>query len=213
MIRHFAFIAALAVAGVVPLTGGVPVAAQESAACASAFWLEPLATAASDAGTTAASEGTEPAPAWMTTDLTDACAGETFALADFRGKTLFIESMATWCTNCHAQLTRVKEAVAQIPEDDRDDIVFVVLSSEVDLPRETLAEYAASNDFPFIFAVMSADMLRSMAEDLGQEIAVPPAMPHLIVAPDGTIGDLHTGGSSPEELLALFAAARASSSS
>ena len=33
-------------------------------------------------------------------------------------------------------------------------------------------------------------------------------MPHLIVAPDGTIGELHTGGSSADELLALFAAAQ-----
>ncbi len=213
MLRHFAFIAALAVAGGVPLTGGVSVAAQESTACASAFWLEPLATAAEDADASAASEGTEAVPAWMTSDLTDACTGETFALADFAGKTLFIESMATWCTNCHAQLTRVKEAVAQVPEDQRDDIVFVALSSEVDLPREALAEYAASNDFPFIFAVIPADMLRTMAEDLGQEVAVPPATPHLIVAPDGTIGEMRTGSSSPEDLLALFAEARESAAS
>ena len=40
------------------------------------------------------------------------------------------------------------------------------------------------------------------------DAAVPPAMPHLIVAPDGTIGELHTGASSADELLALFTAAQ-----
>jgi hypothetical protein len=102
-------------------------------------------------------------------------------------------------------LTRLKEAAAALSEEQRAGIVFVALSTEGNLPRETLAEYAAFNDFPFIFAVMPADMLLAMADDLGQGIAVPPAMPHLIVAPDGTVGDLRTGGASVEDLLGLFA--------
>jgi cytochrome oxidase Cu insertion factor (SCO1/SenC/PrrC family) len=116
--------------------------------------------------------------------------------------------MATWCTTCHAQLERVKDAAAQLPEDDKDNVVLVALSSEVDLPRETLAQYAGDNDFPFIFAVMSAEMLRAMVDDLGQEVAVPPATPHLIVAPDGTVGDLRTGSTAPADLLTLLAEAR-----
>ena len=62
-----------------------------------------------------------------------------------------------------------------------------------------------------IFAVMPEAMLKAMVDDLGKAVAIPPAMPHLIVAPDGTVGELHTGGSSAEELLALFADAQASS--
>jgi thiol-disulfide isomerase/thioredoxin len=140
----------------------------------------------------------------MTTELTDACSGETFALTDFTGKTVYIEAMATWCPPCRDQLARVKEATAQIPEEERAEIVVVALSSEIDLPPETLAEYAAANEFPFVFAVMPVEMLQSMADELGQEIAVPPATPHLIVAPDGTIGEIRTGSESPEDLLALF---------
>ena len=113
--------------------------------------------------------------------------------------------MATWCPSCHGQLSRLKDAAATLPEEQREEIVFVALSTEGDLPREALAEYAATNEFPFIFAVMPADMLRAMADDFGQEIAVPPATPHLVIAPDGTVGDLRTGSSSVEDLLALFA--------
>lgn len=200
MIRRFAFVVALS-AAIVPAFTPAPTLAQDAAPeCASTFWLEPVA--AEDAET---AQATDPASAWLTTELTDACSGETFALADFAGKTLYIESMATWCPNCHGQLTRLQEAAATLPEEQREEIVFVALSTEGELPREDLAAYAATNEFPFIFAVMPADMLRAMADDFGQEIAVPPAMPYLIVAPDGTVGDLHTGGSSVEELLALFA--------
>ena len=204
MIRRLVFVAAISVAAVVPLGGTTPVFAQEAPAeCASAVWLELLATpqATDD---TAVREITEPGPAWMTTELTDACSGATFALTDFIGKTVYIEAMATWCPPCRDQLARVKEATAQLPEEEREEVVIVALSSEVDLPRETLAEYAAANDFPFIFAVMPAEMLQAMADELGQEIAVPPATPHLIVAPDGAIGEIRTGSESPEDLLALF---------
>ncbi len=215
MIRRLALLTAFAPALAVSLLGEAGAAGQEApAACASAAWLEPAAAgAATAAAATAAADAAPadlaaPAPAWLTAELTDACSGETFTLADFAGKTAYVEAMATWCPSCRDQLTRVKDAAARIPEEERDDIVLVALSSEVDLPRETLAAYAAANDFPFIFAVMPAEMLKAMADDLGQEIAVPPATPHLIVAPDGTIGELHTGSASPEEILALVAEAR-----
>jgi thiol-disulfide isomerase/thioredoxin len=204
MIRRFVFVAAISFAAVVPLGGTTPVFAQEAPAeCASALWLEPLG-ATEESDDTALREITEPAPAWMTTELTDACSGVAFALTDFVGKTVYIEAMATWCPPCRDQLARVKEATAQLPEEERAENVVVALSSEVDLPRETLAEYAAANDFPFIFAVMPVEMLQSMADELGQEIAVPPATPHLIVAPDGAIGEIRTGSESPEDLLTLF---------
>jgi thiol-disulfide isomerase/thioredoxin len=213
MVQRLVFVVVIAVTAIIPLGGTTPVFAQEAPAeCASAVWLQPLAaTPATD--DTAVREISEPAPVWMTTELTDACSGETFALTDFVGKTVYIEAMATWCPPCRDQLARVKEATAQIPEEDREEIVVVALSSEVDLPPESLAEYAASNDFPFIFAVMPVEMLQSMADELGQEIAVPPATPHFIVAPDGAIGAIRTGSESSEDLLALFTETRQAASS
>ena len=204
MVPRFALIPALALAWLVPLPGTVFAAVQEPApACASALWLAPLAATpeARDAVPAAAAAD---APAWLTAELTDACSGEVFALADFAGKTAYVEAMATWCPPCRDQLARVKDAAARIPEEERGDVVFVVLSSEVGLPREDLAAYAADNAFPFVFAVMPAEMLRAMADDLGREVAVPPAMPHLIIAPDGTVGELRTGNTAPEDLLVLL---------
>lgn len=174
--------------------------------CASDRWLS-----ANSAMPAAASSTEASLPAWMTLPLTDACSGTSFALADLTGKTLYIEQMATWCINCHGQLTRAKEAVAQLTPTDQENVVLFALSSEIDLPREDLANYVQKNDFPYISAVMSADYLKAMADDFGREVAVPPAMPFVIVAPDGTISDLYTGGSSTDDLLALFEAAQTGS--
>ena len=210
MIQRMLLVAAAAFALAAPFPSA-PVAAQEAAPeCASAFWLEPLAAAEIDA---AATQTPADAPAWLAAELTDACTGETFSLADFAGKAVYVEPMATWCINCKAQLERVREAAAQLPDAEKEDVVLVALSSEVDLPDEALAQYAAETGFPMIFAVMPADVLRAMVDDLGQEIAVPPATPHFTIAPDGTVSEVMTGDSSPEELLALFAALQESSAS
>jgi thiol-disulfide isomerase/thioredoxin len=206
MIRPIAVFVTLVSVGMSVLLVPASGAAREAADnCAGSFWLNaPAATP--EPGTR---EIQEPSPVWLTAELTDACSGEPFALSDFAGKTLYIESMATWCGECYEQLSRVQEAASQIPEDKKGDIVLVALSSEVGLPREDLAQYATDTGFPLLFAVMPEEMLKAMVDDLGKAVALPPAMPHLIVAPDGTVGELHTGGSSADELLTLFADAQA----
>lgn len=202
MMRYLIGLAVVLAAMTQAMTGSPAFAAQEPSACPSALWLEARTVVATPEPAQTSVEPT--APAWMTVALTDACTGQSFALADFAGKVLYIEPMATWCTNCHGQMTRLNEALSRIPEDARGDIVLVALSSEIGLPTEDLAAYAARNEFPYIFAVMTEEMLRAMAEDLGQEVAVPPAMPHLVVSPDGSIGELRTGAASPDDLLALL---------
>ncbi|MBA2520258.1 MAG: redoxin family protein [Chloroflexia bacterium] len=207
MIRQFAFIAAFLVAAYVLTMASLPAAGQDGGTdCASTLWLDPASADATEE--TVPVSGVDALPVWMSISLVDACTGDEFTIADFVGKTIYVEGMATWCPPCRDQLARLTDAFNQIPEPDREEIVILALSSEVDLPREALAGYAATNEFPFVFAVMPIDMLQAMADDLGQEIAVPPATPHLIVAPDGTIGDIQTGSSSPDELLALFAETR-----
>lgn len=208
MIGRIALLVAIVVTWFGILAAPLAARAQETTAeCAGALWLAPAeATPEPEASARTAAD----APSWLTTELTDACSGEVFTLADFAGKTLYVESMATWCGECFAQLSRVQEAFTRIPEAERQDIVLVALSSEIDLPREDLARYAAKTSFPLLFAVMPEAMLKTMAADVGREWAIPPAMPYLTVAPDGTISELHTGGSSADELLALFAAVQES---
>jgi hypothetical protein len=140
----------------------------------------------------------EALPAWQTLPLTNARTGETFALADFAGQTLFVEPMATWCTNCRRQLGNVKDARAQLAG---DDVVFVALSVETTIDDATLATYADEAGFDWLFAVLSPELLQELAGEFGQTIANPPSTPHFVIRPDGTVYSFRTGIESAEQIV------------
>lgn len=139
------------------------------------------------------------APAWMTIPVTDVRSGETFTLADFAGKTVFVEPMATWCTNCRRQLGNVAQAKAQLS--DSEDVVFVSLSVETNIGNGDLANYTEETGFDWAFAVATPEMLVSLVETFGQSITNPPSTPHFIIRPDGSTTELTTGFEGPDEIL------------
>ena len=144
------------------------------------------------------------APLWQTLPLVDARSGETFTIADLRGRTVFVEPMATWCSSCRRQMTVVREVVAQL---DTDAFVFVGLSVETNLDPDALAAYADAQGFGWTFAVMSPELLAALVDAFGRSVANPPATPHLIVRPDGSATGLVTGQHGAAQLLAALAAA------
>jgi thiol-disulfide isomerase/thioredoxin len=102
-------------------------------------------------------------PAWQTLPLIDVRTGESFTLADYAGKALFVEPMATWCPNCRSQLGTVKTAVANA---NPDQAAFLALSVEAGLDASALAAYADQNEFGWRFAVATPEMLQALAETL-----------------------------------------------
>lgn len=138
------------------------------------------------------------AQSWQELPLTNARTGETFTLADFAGKTVFVEPMATWCTNCRRQLRNVREARAQL---EGEEVIFVALSVETNLSADALAEYAEEQGFDWTFAVMTPELLRALVASFGRLIAAPPATPHFVIDPDGSVSELSTGGKSAEQIL------------
>jgi thiol-disulfide isomerase/thioredoxin len=142
---------------------------------------------------------------WSTLPLTNARTGETFTLADFAGQTVYVEPMATWCTNCRRQQGNVKDARAQLAG---QDVVFVSLSVETTIDNATLAGYADGAGFDWLFAVMTPEMLQALASDFGQTIANPPTTPHLVIRPDGSATNLVTGIESAEQIVALIQGAQ-----
>src|SRR6266545_2784328 len=87
-------------------------------------------------------------PAWHQLPLTDARTGETFTFHDFAGKTVYVEPIATWCSNCRKQLGVVRAIRARV---DPERVVFVALSIETSLPRAELARYADAAGFDWVF--------------------------------------------------------------
>lgn len=180
---------------------GVP----DAAPAGDAISVDQSGMTATEKDATAAMSGAEAmaAPAWATLPLVNARTGETFTLADLSGKTLFVEPMATWCTNCRRQLTNVREAQAQLG----DNVVFIALSVETNLTPAELAQYADKEGFDWLFAVMSPEMLRELSAEFGQTITNPPSTPHFLVLPDGSVTDLVTGIESPTDLVQRIQAA------
>ena len=142
-------------------------------------------------------------PAWLAMPLANARTGETFTLADFQGRAVYVEPMATWCTNCRQQLQTVRDVRGQVG----DQFVFVGLSVETDISSEALARYADEQGFDWTFAVMTPEMLRELSATYGRTIANPPATPHFVIRPDGSAGSLSTGQHSAEALVQELAAA------
>ncbi|MGI8475339.1 MAG: TlpA family protein disulfide reductase [Thermomicrobiales bacterium] len=143
-------------------------------------------------------------PAWQTMAMTDVRTGRQFAIGDFRGCTVYVETMANWCGACRHQLGNVAEAEKSL---DRDRFVFIAISVETDLSPADLASYAKDAGFDWVFSVGSPAMLKALVDEFGRGAIVPPSTPHVIVAPDGSFGDLHTGYSQPDELVRLMTAA------
>lgn len=135
--------------------------------------------------------------AWQTTPMTDVD-GESFTVADFIGRPVLVETFATWCTNCRAQLRDTQAAAAEMGE----DAVVLALSVETELSAEDVARYAADNGFTDIrFAVMTPEALAASVDAFGNTLANPPSTPKVIVDATGAPGELSTGAESSDSLV------------
>jgi thiol-disulfide isomerase/thioredoxin len=139
-------------------------------------------------------------PDWATLPITNVRTGETFTLADFAGKTVFVEPMATWCTNCRRQLNSNVRPVFE--QSDPEQIVFVSFSVAENVTEERLAEYADAQGWQWIFAVASTELTAGITADYGRGVITPPSTPHFIISPTGTLSALHTGFEEADTLLA-----------
>lgn len=146
-------------------------------------------------------------PDWTQLTLTNSRTGETFTLADFAGKTVWVEPMASWCTNCLGQQKLVREAIAELGA-DASNYVFISLSVEPNDNDTIIAEYAERNEFAWLFAVATPDMVLALVEQYGRTITSPPSTPHFILGPAGTASDLSTGRHSSKEIREQLATAR-----
>jgi thiol-disulfide isomerase/thioredoxin len=138
---------------------------------------------------------------WQKVSFTNVRSGESFTLADFAGRPVYVETMATWCPKCHEQLGNVQSAAEQLGEAGP---VFIAISVETELSAAELARYAEKNGFGMIFAVATPEALVALTEAFGRTITNPPATPHFLIRADGTVGELQTGIKSTDALLASF---------
>lgn len=165
----------------------------------------PTTDATTPDATTPEDTGVDGLAAWQQTEVTDV-EGNAFTLGDYVGRPLLVETFATWCSKCLAQLGDTQEAAAALGE----EAAVVALSVETDLSSEAVAHYAAEHGFANIrFAVMSPELLAQFVDTFGNTVANPPTTPKVVVDSGGTAGELTTGAESAEDLVAKVQSATA----
>lgn len=173
-----------------------------------------LALGLAACGTAADSTATDPTAAGATTTGEEGASssvlavtatapdGSTFTPADFGGQPVIVETFATWCSNCRAQLERTQQAAAQLGE----DAVVLGLSVETSLDPAQLTAYADDNGFGDIrFGVLDGRALATLSDHFGNSVLNPPSTPKFLISPDGIVGEMTTGPESADELLAAVA--------
>jgi thiol-disulfide isomerase/thioredoxin len=136
---------------------------------------------------------------WATATLTNVTTGEPFTIADLAGRTVFVESMAIWCSNCRAQQARFADALEQL---DPDTVAYVVLTVDPGESAEDLARYRKDRGFKGMYAVAGKAVSKALADEFGPNAINPPSVPLVLVTPTGEI-TFSTGGESADEIVKL----------
>jgi thiol-disulfide isomerase/thioredoxin len=138
---------------------------------------------------------------WATATLTDVSNGQSFTIADFAGRTVFVEAMAIWCTNCRAQQGRFTEALARL---DPARVAYVALTVDPSEGADDLARYKANRGFTGTYAVAGRDVSAALKSEFGAIVLSPPNVPLITISPNGEIS-FGTGGESVDAIIAAAA--------
>ena len=156
----------------------------------------PTTPASPEPSAAALPELTQP---WATAMLTDVETGELFRIADFAGKTVFVEAMAIWCTNCRRQQGEFTAALEQL---DPEAVAYVVLTVEPSESAEALARYESDQGFSGRYAVAGREVSAALESEFGAIVLSPPNVPVVVIRPDGSV-DFQTGSHSADDIVAL----------
>lgn len=139
-------------------------------------------------------------PDWFSHQFTNINTGETFSIADLKGKVILVETMATWCSNCLRQQKEVKTLHGLIGE--RDDFVSFGLDIDLYEDADKLKEYVDRQGFDWTYAISNDLVAREIGNLYGSQFLNPPSTPMLIIDRDGNVHQLPFGIKSAAELQA-----------
>jgi peroxiredoxin len=83
--------------------------------------------------------------------LTDVNSGETFKIADFKGKVVLVETMAVWCPLCTQQQGQIRALHELLGQ--QEDLVSLSLDIDPNEDAEFLEAYVGQNGFDWRYAV------------------------------------------------------------
>ncbi len=155
-----------------------------------------------DTGEASDSMGDEAAmPLWYTYQFEDAATGEPFAISDFKGSVVLVETMAMWCSNCLAQQKEIVKLHDLLGE--RDDFVSVGINIDLEEDIVMVATYVDAYGFDWLYGVADLDVYLDIGNSLGVQFQNPPSVPIALVDKDGKVHALPFGVKDADSLLAF----------
>ncbi len=130
-------------------------------------------------------------PAWFSASLTDVNSGQPFAIADFKGKVVLVETLAVWCSNCMKQQREVLALHEALGE--RNDFVSVALDIDLNESADQLRNHAQRNGFDWVYAIATPEVARAISDLYGVNFLNPPSTPMLIIDRHGQAHPLPFG--------------------
>jgi peroxiredoxin len=140
-------------------------------------------------------------PAWQHIALTEARTGAAFTLANYAGRTIYVQPMSVGCGECFVQQEQVRAAKARL---NADHYVFISVSAE---PAAELTAFADQRNFDWLFASAPLDFFAGLVTTYGDGVTVLANAPHFVISPLGAVSTLATGQRSADQLIAELTAA------
>jgi thiol-disulfide isomerase/thioredoxin len=137
-------------------------------------------------------------PAWYSASFVDVRTGQPYAIQDFKGKVVLVETMAIWCPTCLKQQGEVKALRGSLGQ--RDDFVSIDLDIDPNENSASLKSYVENNGFDWLYAVSTADVSRELASLYGAQFLNPPSTPIVIIDRHGAAHPTPFGVKSADDL-------------
>ena len=145
--------------------------------------------------------GDEPATQsanWRDISLRDVMTGNTFTVADFKGKPIILETFAVWCPTCTKQQREIKQLHSEIG----DEFVSITLDVDPNESEEQVREHLKRNGFDWLYAVAPPELTKLLINEFGTIIVNAPSAPVVLIDENGDARLLGRGVKSAEKLKA-----------
>jgi cytochrome oxidase Cu insertion factor (SCO1/SenC/PrrC family) len=140
-------------------------------------------------------------PLWYTYEYEDPTTGKTFAISDFEGSVVLMETMAMWCSNCLAQQKEIIKLHEMLGE--RDDFVSVGINIDPEEDIVMVAAYVEAYGFDWLYGIAPLDVYVDIGATLGAQFQNPPSVPIVLIDKNGNVHALPFGIKSAEALQSL----------
>ncbi len=138
---------------------------------------------------------------WMDIELRDVASGETFAIGDFAGRPVLVESFAVWCPTCTVQ----QREIGRLKQLEGEAIVHISLDTDPNEDEARIKEHLARNGFDWHYAVSPIELTQALIDDFGLAVVNATGAPMVLVCPDQSSRLLRTGLKTADDLLAEVA--------